>query len=75
MTFNPDDLAPPNQEYLVRDEESGSYGALGFILAIAAICLGLYFMLNNGPTSTASPIPNRIETTNAIVVPIRYNIR
>jgi len=64
MAFNPDGPAPPNREYPVRDEESRSDGVLGFIL-IAAICIGLFYMLDDRPTLTASPNPNQIETTGS----------
>jgi hypothetical protein len=65
MAFNLDDATPPNREYPVRDEESRSDGVLGFIL-IAAICVGLFYMLDNRPTYTASSTPNQIETTGSV---------
>jgi hypothetical protein len=65
MIFNPDDPAPPGREYPVRNEESGSYGALGIIIVMGALAIGAYYLLGNRPASVAIMAPNQIETTGS----------
>jgi hypothetical protein len=60
MTFNPDDPAPPNREYPVRDEGIRNGGAFGIIIVMVAIAIVGYYWLDNRPVT-----PDQVETTGS----------